>query len=70
MAVREDRVALYGRENRLQVLALEGERKAKWVRDVRVEAEGHPLGAGTFASGVGETLYLVDDRRVFVLTDW
>ena len=70
MAVRNDRVALYGGEGRLRILALEPEGSTRPIRQVSVEAEDHRLGPGTFASGVGEVLYLVDERRVFTLTDW
>jgi hypothetical protein len=73
VAVREDRVALFGdykKRNRLRILALGRDGKAKRVGDLTVAAEKHDLEKDTYAFGVGGTLYCVNNRRVFALSDW
>jgi hypothetical protein len=73
MAVREDRVALFGdykTRNRLRILGLERDGKTKTVGDLTVAAESQDLTEDTYAFGVGGTLYFVNDRRVFALSEW
>ena len=69
-AVRGDRIALFGRDHSLRILALEPDGQTRLVREARVTMDAHPAGPGTLACGVGEVLYLVGDRRVFALTEW
>ena len=74
MAVRGKRVALFGGyqgDSLLRILELErGKPSARCLVEARITLEGAPLGAHTPVTGVGPTLYFVEGRQVFALSDW